>query len=114
MFTEIEIKRIQKSLDELLKKRRPPPELRNRLDINYKIEKGKVEIFTTRPKWNDSSQFIESPIAKATFVLKDNIWKVYWQKSDLKWHSYNPKPFVRYIEEFVKTVDLDEFGCFWG
>ncbi len=36
MFSEIEIKRIEKAMLDLFVSRRPAPEHRNKLDINYK------------------------------------------------------------------------------
>lgn len=31
---------------------------------------------------------MESPVAKATYVKTQNIWKVYWMRADLRWHAY--------------------------
>ena len=52
------------------------------------------------------------PIAKATFVKSKKIWKVFWQRADLKWHSYPPVPKVNFIEEFVELVEQDQNNCF--
>lgn len=49
-----------------------------------------------------------------TFTKTQQIWKIYWQRSDLRWHSYPPKPQVRTLEEFIAEVDADPHGCFWG
>ena len=57
---------------------------------------------------------IERPLAQATWVKTQEVWKLYWQRADLKWHSYQPVATVSTIEEFCKTVDEDAFGCFWG
>lgn len=57
---------------------------------------------------------MESPVAKATYVKAQKIWKVYWQRADLKWHRYDPDPEVKKIEEFLVVVEKDEFGCFYG
>ena len=43
-----------------------------------------------------------------------NIWKVFWQRADLKWHSYEPKPTVKQLTDFLKLVDEDEHHCFKG
>jgi len=52
--------------------------------------------------------------AKTTYVKKTGKWKVYWQRADLKWHSYQPTPEVDNLEEFLALVDRDEHGCFKG
>lgn len=53
-------------------------------------------------------------IAKATFVKSQKHWKVFWMKSDLKWHVYDPKPTVKTIQGFVDLVEQDKHYCFWG
>ena len=31
-------------------------------------------------------------------------WRVFWQRRDLKWHSYEPRPEVKSVEEFASLV----------
>ncbi|WP_431844448.1 DUF3024 domain-containing protein [Pedobacter superstes] len=31
-----------------------------------------------------------------------------------KWCAYEPKPFVRQLSDFLKTVDEDKYHCFKG
>lgn len=57
---------------------------------------------------------MECNIAKSTFVKKENIWKIFWFMSDMKWHSYKPNPKVNHLKEFVKIIEEDKQGCFWG
>jgi hypothetical protein len=102
------------TLENFIFKRRPPEEIRHQLDISYKIEDQSVIIFEIRPKWKNPELKMESPIAKTTFVKAKNKWKVFWQRSDLKWHAYDPKPFVNSVNEFIQVVDEDKHGCFWG
>ena len=59
-------------------------------------------------------EVMENFIAKTTFVKSRNSWKVFWMRSDLKWHAYPPKPFVKKIRDFVKLVEADDYHCFWG
>jgi len=93
---------------------RPPEEIRNTFDISYKIENQSIIIFEIRPHWKNKNEFTESPIAKTTFVKAKNHWKIFWLREDLKWHGYEPNPFVNTIKEFVEIVDDDRYGCFWG
>jgi hypothetical protein len=51
--------------------------MRAQLDIGYRIEKQSVIIFEIRPDWMDPKKKVENNVAKATFVKKDNHWKVY-------------------------------------
>ena len=102
------------TLEAFLYKRRPPEEMREELDLAYKIEGQSVFIYELRPHWNNKSEIIESPVAKTTWVKTHKHWKVFWMRADLRWHEYKPKPSVKTIAEFVKVVDTDKYGCFWG
>ncbi len=95
-------------------RRRPPPHIRPEIDIAYRISNQSLEIFEIRPQWDDPSKTIEHAIAKATFVKATEQWKVYWQRADLKWHRYDPKPEVGSVEDFLTLVDADEYACFFG
>ncbi|NDP62944.1 MAG: DUF3024 domain-containing protein [Polaromonas sp.] len=113
-LTELECKRCEKSLTEFIARRRPPLHIRGQLDIGYRIEGRSVEIFEIRPDRKDACVRHESPVAKATFVRTKGIWKVFWMRSDLKWHSYEPKAKVNTLKEFLGAVDRDEHSCFFS
>lgn len=113
-FSELEKRRIEKLVNAFLAKRRPPPDLRKELDLGFRLEGQSLELFEVRPVWNDPNQYMESPVAKATFVKTRKIWRVFWHRADLKWHGYHPCPEVRSVEEFLFLVDRDENHCFWG
>lgn len=93
---------------------RPSEDIKSKLDINYKVEDQSVILFEIRPDWKNPQEKREYNIAKATFVKKENQWKIFWFISDLKWHSYKPKEKVNSLKEFVKIVEEDKLGCFWG
>jgi hypothetical protein len=113
-FSEIEKRRIEKLVNGFLEKRRPPPDLRRQLDLGFRLEGPSLLLSEIRPVWNDSNQYMESPVAKATFVKTRKIWRVFWHRADLKWHGYPPCPEVQSVEEFLFLVDRDENHCFWG
>ena len=73
-----------------------------------------VEIFEIRPIWNNPKEKHEIAIAKATYVKSRQCWRVFWQRSDMKWHRYEPAPEVRLVEDFLALVEQDEHGCFFG
>ena len=113
-FNELELKRIESTLAAYLQKRRPPVHIRPELDLGFRIAGHSVEIFEIRPAWRRPTEIIEEPVAKATFVKTREVWKVFWQRADLKWHSYAPVPTVGSIEKVLKLLDEDPHGCFWG
>ena len=102
------------ALENFIYKIRPPEEIRDQVDITYKIEDQSVIIFEQRPHWNKPGEIIESLIAKTTYVKTQKTWKVFWMQSDFKWHAYKPNPVVKTIKEFVDLVDEDKHSCFWG
>jgi len=105
---------IIEAMENFISKIRPPEDIRPELDFIYKIEDQSIVIYEVRPAWRIPGDFTERPIAKTTFVKVKNHWKVFWQRADLKWHSYKPKPIVKSIHAFIKLVENDEYACFWG
>jgi len=105
---------IIEALENYIYKIRPPEEIRDQVDIAYKIEKQSVIIFEIRPRWNNPKEIMESPIAKTTFVKTQQHWNVFWMRADSKWHTYQPEPFVKTIKQFVDLVEEDKHQCFWG
>jgi len=113
-LTESELKRCEKLVGQFIEKHRPPAHLRNELDLAFRISGQSIEIFEIRPAWQKPESKIESAVAKATWVNTTKVWKIYWQRADLKWHRYEPDPEVKSVEEFLKIVERDEFACFFG
>lgn len=101
-------------MENFLSRRRPPEEIRNEVDLDYKIEEQSIIIFEIRPQWDNPEEILEHPIAKTTFVKAKNNWKVFWMKSDRKWHGYSPQPVVGSLAEFINLVEEDRHYCFWG
>jgi hypothetical protein len=113
-LSEIELKRCEKELTAFMERRRPPTHIRDQVDVGSRIDEHSIEIFEIRPDWKDFTVKYEAPVAKATFVRSRGVWKVYWMRQDLKWHSYQPKAEVNTVKEFLGAVDRDEHCCFWG
>ncbi len=113
-LSEFEAKKIEKEVGAFVEKRRPPPHIRPELDLGFRVKGQSVEIFEIRPLWNNPKERIEEPVAKATYVKTQRVWKVYWQRADLKWHRYDPDPEVDTLSEFLDLVDRDECACFFG
>ena len=105
---------IIETMENYLSKFRPPVEIRPKLDLGYEITGQSVILFEIRPVWNNPSEIQHEPYAKATFVLKDNNWKVYWMRANLKWYPYDPNPTVKKLSDFLKLVEEDKYACFKG
>ncbi len=113
-ISEFEEKRCERELEKFLESNRPPTHIRNELDIGYRLSNQSVELFEIRPVWNNPKEKMETPVAKATFVKSQKEWRIYWHRSDMKWHRYEPVPEVKHLEEFLSVVKQDEHCCFWG
>lgn len=114
-LSEFEIKKAEKEVSAFVEKRRPPPDIRKELDLGYRIKGQSVEIFEIRPVWRGRpGETVEHALAKATYIKTQRVWKVYWQRADLKWHGYDPTPVVASLKQFLNVVDRDEYGCFFG
>lgn len=113
-LSEFESRKVGNALSRFMEKRRPPPHIRPKLDLGYRLSGQSVEIFEIRPVWNNPEQKMESSVAKATYVKTRAVWKVYGMRADLKWHSYSPVSMVGNIEKFLELVEKDKHACFFG
>jgi hypothetical protein len=113
-LSTFELKRTEKLVAAFVEKHRPEKHIRQNVDLCFRQDRQSVEIFEIRPVWNKPKGKIEIPIAKATYVKTRQCWRVFWQRSDLKWHRYDANPEVRLVEDFLELVERDELGCFFG
>ena len=113
-LSELERKRFEKVVSRFIEARRPPPEIRPKLDLGFRLDGQSVEIFEIRPDWRNPIEKMENSVAKATYVKRAKEWRVYWQRADLKWHRYEPYPTALSIEEFLEVVNEDAHCCFFG
>ena len=112
---EFETKRLEKIVGAFIEARRPAPHIRSQLDRAFRITGQSIEIYEVRPRWRGApGEIMEQAIAKATYVRTQNLWRVFWMRSDLKWHAYLPAPRVASIEKFLALVAEDKHACFFG
>lgn len=111
ILSEIEI---IKMMDTYIESVRPPENIRDKIDIGYKIDGQSIIVHEIRPSWKDEFVMEENPVAKTTFVKKTGTWKIFWFRSDMKWHSYEPYPVAKNLKKFIAVLEADEHECFWG
>ena len=78
------------------------------------ITGSEVVIVSVRPWFQDKTQMIDSPIAKVKWVNTQKVWKLYWMRADLRWHSYPSLPETSSIRTALAEVDRDRDCCFFG
>jgi len=96
--------------------RRPRAELRDQLDLGFKYENNTFEIFEIRPVWNSSNpnDYQKMSFAKFRYIKSKKIWKLYWMRASGKWDPYEPLPQSTNVDTILKTIESDEYGCFYG
>jgi hypothetical protein len=112
-FSELELKRIEQTVGEFCRKR-SPAHLRDKLRLESSVKGHEVVLVEQRPKWDDSNEWIESPVAKLKFIRSANKWRLYWQRADLKWHEYPGQSSSDRIGDLVQEIDADPLACFFG
>ena len=77
-FAEIEHVRVRRAMDAFMQQRRPPPHIRPKLDLGFRVTGQSVEIFAIRPRWcGPPDEKHESPVAKAKYVRARGVWRVF-------------------------------------
>jgi hypothetical protein len=112
-FSDIEIKRIDNEVGGLCR-RRNRPELHDQLRLEYKVKVHDVVLYEVRPHWDGRPGTMETNVAKFKFVRTKGLWRLFWRRQDLKWHSYEPNSSSRDLQVLVNEVDGDRYGCFFG
>jgi len=113
-FTEFDKTWVENAVEAVLGKRRPSSNAGKEGNLGYRITGQSIEVFVIRPSFRDEKVLHEIPIAKGTFIESKKVWKLFWYKSDLRWHRYNPMPSAQTIEELLAEIDADRYACFWG
>jgi hypothetical protein len=113
-LSEFEIKRIEKLVGKFVEGQQPVCHIRRQLEYTFRISKQSFEILEVRPQHNDPTKIQEIPIAKATYIKSRKLWKLYWMRADLKWHSYKPFPESSSLEKILEVIAQDRYNCFFG
>lgn len=112
-FSELDRQRIEKTLGELCRRKRPAS-LRDRVRLEYRVTRHDVVLYETRPAFRDPSRWIEHGIAKLRFVRTAGEWRLFWQRASLNWQSYEPLASSHDIATLVAEIERDPHGCFFG
>ena len=112
-FTELELRRIAKTVGELCR-RMSPPQHADELRVVYDIDGHTVSIWEERPPWRGSGDWTRMGIAKFRYVRSRGTWTLYWMRDDLKWHVFGPVAPTRDLGTLVKVVDENRYGAFFG
>lgn len=113
-FTSEEKQTIEEKIQAFLDRKRPRKDIRHLVDLDCKIKGQSILIYEVRPHPVHPEEKIYPAVAKATYNKSRKIWKIYWQRANLKWEAYPPCPVVGDPDLFFKEVEEDRAGCFYG
>ena len=102
------------AMGEFVQRMKPPPEFLDKLSYKAELIGSSVILSDVRPMWNSPRRKRASPFAKIKCVATRREWRLYWMKSDLKWHSYEYKPVFRSLRKALLEVEEDSYHCFFG
>jgi DUF3024 family protein len=112
-FSDRQLKQIERHVGALCE-RRAPAHVRDKLRLRYDVTGHYVFVREARPGWHDSSEWIESDVAKLRYVATSNEWRLYWKRASGKWWLYEPYSRSRTLAAMVNEIDRDDYGCFFG
>lgn len=111
-FSEFEEARFTQIVKDWVEENRPPKQIRAKLDLQFVLEKQSFIIFEVRPY--PTGEVLKTEVVKITFVKTQKLWKLYWMKSDLKWHAYDLDFEHSELEDVLAEIKDDPYCCFWG
>ena len=93
---------------------RVPVELRNKIGFLVKGQSNRITVFEKRPLFNNplKTSCVES--FQVRYTDFDNRWHLYWMRKFNKWWPYIPEEVVSTIDDCLREVERDAWGCFWG
>ena len=114
-FTDAEIAEHTALIEKnLWSRRRPPLHLRDQIREGQRLVGHTIELFYVRPAFRRPDHLVEQPFAKLQWVRARKVWKLFWQRADLKWHGYEPSPEAPTLTEALRIIDDDACHCFFG
>ena len=93
---------------------RIPPKLRKEIGFLVKGHYNRITVSEKRPLFTDPSITSCSKIFQFRYTGYDDRWHLYWMRKFRKWWPYVPQKPIHTIENCLKEVDADVWGCFWG
>lgn len=114
-FTDLEIAEHTATIEKFLwSRRRPPLRIRELMREGQRFAGHAIEFFFARPRYDDPRRQNEESIGKVQFVRTQGVWRIFWKRADLKWHSYPPCPKAKTLAAALRVIDEDANGCFFG
>lgn len=112
-FREVDLKQIEQTIGVFCGKR-SPRHLKEKLRLMYAVKGHEVVIVERRPRWDNQTEWTETPVANLKFIRSARKWRLYWMRADMKWHEYPWLSSSHHLDDLVQEIDADPLACFFG
>lgn len=112
-FREVDLKRIEQTVGGFCGNC-SPGHLKDKLRLTYEVKGHEVVIVERRPRWDNETEWTETPVAKLKFIRSANKWRLYWMRVDMKWHKYPGLSSSHRLDVLLEEIDADPLACFFG
>jgi len=112
-FNDIEKQRIKKIVGGFCRERIPDHQ-RSQVKLFYEANGFDVKIIESRPSFNGSHLWTETPIARLRYDPNTLEWQLYWMRASGRWHKYPGFEPTHNLRSLIDTIAEDPFRVFWG
>lgn len=103
------VKRIEKYISEKI-----PAHLQSQIKLTMKVYGNAITVYEKRPLRTDPCQWSSLAVFQVRYTDYDNRWHLYWMRVFHKWWPYRPVTTMYTIDDCIREVEEDGWGCFWG
>ena|SRR3989338_2376942 len=112
MPEDVRIKAVHKVNEFLME--RIPKELSEKIGFQVEAKDNRITLAEKRPYFADKSRATCSEFAQLRYTDYDKRWHLYWMRASGKWWPYIPRRQVKTVNDCIREISHDTYGCFWG
>lgn len=90
------------------------PKIRSQIDFAASCRGNNITLYEVRPIYNNPAETSRLEVCQLRYTGYDNRWHLYWMRKFRRWWPYVPDQPVFTIEDCIREVETDTWGCFWG
>jgi len=86
---------------------------RAKIDFEAACRGNQITLYEVRPVFNEPAETSRLEVCQMRYTDYDKRWHLYWMRKFNRWWPYVPVRPVFTIEDCVREVETDKWGCFW-
>ena len=86
----------------------------NKIGFQVIAKDNRITVAEKRPLFGDPTQASCVECFQIRYTDCDQRWHLYWKRLSGKWWPYVPNTSVITVEDCLREIKEDAFGCFWG